>query len=140
MYLLKNPTVQVHGELSEERKAPLSILVVEDGKCTADILGMFFETEGHRVRVAYNGVEAINLAVQELPDLVLMDLALPEMNGLHATEQIRLLQKDKPLIVVALSGFDDDELVERCSECGFDAYISKPADPEELKYVLRNLV
>ncbi|MGC4014721.1 MAG: response regulator [Luteolibacter sp.] len=114
----------------------LSVMVVEDSRATADILGMFFESEGHRVRVVYDGEEAVKQAITDFPDLILMDLGLPMMSGLEATSAIRQQQSTKRSIVVALTGFDDAEMLHRCSDSGFDAHIAKPADPAELQQLV----
>ncbi|BCU79714.1 response regulator [Luteolibacter sp. LG18] len=139
MHLLKNPA----ADLSDRGEGPvpteLSVLVVEDARATADILGMFFEAEGHRVRVAYDGAEALKQAVVEPPDLILMDLGLPEMNGLEVAREIRRHPFTKRVVVIALTGYDDQEMLHRCAEHGFDAHLSKPADPEEIKRLVKVL-
>src|SRR5690349_12756475 len=84
----------------------LSVLVVEDSRCAADILGLFFESKGHDVTVVYDGIEAVKQTTLRPPDLILMDLGLPEMNGLNATREIRRMEKADGIHIVALSGFD----------------------------------
>ena len=134
MHILQaRPITSRHGLKARS----LSVLVVEDSIATADILGMFFETLGHKVRVAYDGREALTQAYAEVPDLIVMDLGLPEMNGFETMSEIRRLQGDKRVVAIALSGFDDDEIIARCAVLGFDAYFSKPADPLELEELVQ---
>jgi CheY-like chemotaxis protein len=114
----------------------LRILVVEDGKNAADILAMFFELEGHQVGVAYDGVQAVSLAESLKPHLILMDIGMPKMNGLEAARQIRARAGDRPPVIVALSGLDQDEDKRQCSEAGIDAHLAKPVAPDELRALI----
>jgi len=139
MHLLQSPSPLVPSGGSDPSGQTLSVMVVEDSQATADILGLFFEAEGHRVRVVYDGVEAVKQTLIDPPDLILMDLGLPEMNGLDAVQEIRRQQASKRSVVIALTGFDDDDMLRRCSEHGFDAHIAKPADPQELRRLVRVL-
>lgn len=115
----------------------ISVLVVEDRKESAEILGMFFQSEGHRARVAYNGQEAVNLVFIEKPDLILMDLSMPEMNGLDASKRIREIQGDHRIVIVALTAYDDDDSIRQCQECGIDLHMPKPANPNRLRALIR---
>lgn len=131
-------SVPQNPESAPSRK-PLSILVVEDRRDSADILGLFFQTEGHHARVAYNGVEAINMVIAEKPDLILMDLSMPEMNGLDATSRIREIQGDARIVVIALTAFDDEESIRKCHEHGIDRHLPKPANPNRLRALIQEL-
>src|SRR5688572_9547185 len=123
------------GLPTTEGSVALRILVVEDGKNAADILGMFFELEGHQVGVAYDGAEAVRLAESLKPHLILMDIGMPRMNGLEAARRVRATGGAHPLIV-ALSGLDQDEDKRQCSEAGIDAHLAKPVAPDELRALI----
>lgn len=137
--MIQSQTPPASGAESDSLQNSLSVLVVEDARATADILGLFFETEGHRVRVVYDGAQAVKQVRIDPPDLILMDLGMPEMNGLDATMEIRTLRIPKRVAVIALSAFDDEDMIRRCSEIGFDGHLTKPADPEELRELIRSL-
>ncbi len=117
------------------RHAAKRVLVVDDGKNTADILALFFRLEGMEVEVAYDGQEALDLAEDFLPDLVFMDLGMPRVDGFEAARRMR---NDRPsVILIALSGWGRDEDKERSAEAGFDDHLIKPVSPEDLRKVLR---
>ncbi len=108
----------------------LNILVVDDNKINRRLATVLLETEGHRVSVASNGREAVEAAMLEDFDAILMDVQMPVMDGVQATRRIRALPAPRsgvPIIAVtadALAGAD-----ERYRAAGMDAYVSKPLDP-----------
>jgi PAS domain S-box-containing protein len=111
------------------------VLVVDDGKSAADILALFFRLEGMEVEVAYDGQEALDLADEFEPDIVVMDLGMPRVDGFEAARRMR---KDRPSVVlIALSGWGRDEDKQRSSEAGFNEHLIKPVSPEDLRKVLR---
>jgi len=115
------------------------VLVVDDGKSTADILAMFFEMEGREVRVAYDGEEALEKVREQLPDLILMDLGMPRMDGFEAARRIRMLPQGDRITMVALSGWGQEEDRRRTREVGFDDHLVKPVSPADLREVLHRL-
>lgn len=115
----------------------LRILVADDGKNAADILAMFFEMEGHDVRAAYDGTTAVEMAEAFHPHLIVMDIGMPEMDGLEASRRIRSLPDGKEIVIVALSGLDQDEDKRSCTEAGIDHHMAKPVLPDELRAVVR---
>lgn len=112
------------------------VLVVEDGKTTADILAMFFEVEGYQVGVAYDGVQALEMIAGEMPDLILMDLGMPRMDGLEAARRIRGLPGGGDVAMVALSGWGRAQDKQRSAEAGFDDHLVKPVSPADLRSLL----
>ena len=116
------------------------ILVVEDSRDTAEMLGLFLESQGYRIVIAYDGEQAVKISLLEPPHLVIMDLGLPELNGLDASMEIRRRNPDGGTRFIALSGYDDRETVNRCMDFGFDAHITKPADPKKLLELIRSLI
>ena len=111
----------------------LHLLVVDDNKINQRLATVLLETEGHRVDVASNGREAVEAAMRETYDAILMDVQMPVMDGVQATRRIRALPAprcDVPIVAVtadALTGAD-----ERYRAAGMDAYVSKPLDPAKL--------
>lgn len=112
------------------------VLVVEDGKTTADILAMFFEVEGFEVSVAYDGVEALEKVARSMPDLILMDLGMPRMDGFEAARRIRSLPGGGEVTMVALSGWGREQDKQRSGAAGFDDHLVKPVSPADLRLLL----
>ena len=117
------------------------ILVVEDEKSIVRILSYNLEREGYQVMVVRDGEEAVEMARKELPDLILLDLMLPKMDGLEVCRQLRMTPKTAhlPIIMLTAKTQESDRIVGL--EIGADDYIPKPFSPRELiarvKAVLR---
>jgi CheY-like chemotaxis protein len=116
--------------------SPLRVLVVDDGRNAADILALFFEMEGHQVGVAYDGLEAVAQAKLLQPQLILMDIGMPKLDGLEATRRIRSQDGGEHIVIVALSGLDQDDDKRQCAEAGFDDHLAKPVEPNELRLLV----
>ncbi len=115
------------------------VLVVDDGQSTADILAMFFELEGREVSVAYDGVEALASATSRMPQLILMDLGMPRMDGFEAARRIRGLPGGDRVTMVALSGWGQEKDKQRSREAGFDEHLVKPVSPVDLRALMERL-
>lgn len=115
------------------------VLVVDDGKPTADILAMFFEMEGKDVVVAYDGEAAVAAATERMPDLILMDLGMPRMNGFEAARCIRQLPGGEAVTMVALSGWGREDDRRQSREAGFDEHLVKPVNPTDLRSLMERL-
>jgi two-component system CheB/CheR fusion protein len=115
------------------------VLVVDDGKSTADILAMFFELEGREVSVAYDGEEALAKAGQRMPQVILMDLGMPRMDGFEAARRIRQLPGGDRVTMVALSGWGQEKDKQRSREAGFDEHMVKPVSPDDLRLLMKRL-
>ena len=105
------------------------ILVVDDDPSIVDLVRLYLEREGYRVLVAYDGLEALELARQQQPDLVVLDLLLPEVDGLDVC---RILQTESgvPIIMLTAKTAEEDKLVGL--RLGADDYVTKPFSPREL--------
>jgi DNA-binding response OmpR family regulator len=114
------------------------ILVVDDEQALAEVLEAYLKNEGYQVLLAYDGRSAVDLALSEQPDLVLLDLNLPKLPGLDAFREIRA-RADIPVIMVTARGEEVDRVVGL--ELGADDYVAKPYSPREVvarvKSVLR---
>ena len=120
---------------------PATILIAEDSADTRAVLGHALSFHGYRVVEAADGREAVEAALRECPDLVLMDLNMPVMDGLAATERIREL-KDRcgDIPVVAVTAYDTYGMRDAAAEVGCDAYLLKPLDLDELESVIARLL
>ena len=114
----------------------LLVLVADDNDDAADTLSMLIETQGHRVEVAHDGVEAVEIAERHRPDVAFLDIGMPRMNGLDAARRIRELDGEGPLMMVAVTGWGQPRDRERTREAGFHAHLIKPPRLEDLKKVL----
>ena len=109
------------------------VLLVEDNPPTVDVLEMELKHLGYEVRVATNGLEAVKMVVSAPPDLVVMDILLPELDGLEATRQIRKnpATRDIPILAATAKAMPGDK--EKCLAAGCDGYIAKPFNHRELE-------
>ena len=123
------------GEASAEARR--RILVVDDNADAAATLAMFLRMAGHEVRLAHDGPEALRVAEAETPEVVLLDIDLPGMDGYEVGRQLRERPSTHTAMLVALTGFANDDHRRRCREAGFDREMTKPVDPEELRQLVR---
>ena len=116
--------------VSGDRRPPRSVLLVEDNDDGRDSLRLVLEQRGQRVWVARNGHEAIEQAQAHLPEVALIDIGLPDMDGYEVARAIRALPGGASIRLVALTGFSAER--ERSVEAGFDAHLVKPVPPDVL--------
>jgi DNA-binding response OmpR family regulator len=109
--------------------AKYKILVVDDDRNIVDLVRLYLERDGYQVLVAYDGLEALKLARQRRPDLIVLDLLLPEVEGLDVC---RILQAESkvPIIMLTAKTTEEDKLIGL--ELGADDYVTKPFSPREL--------
>jgi CheY-like chemotaxis protein len=112
---------------------PLAVLVVDDNRDAADALGQLLRLWGHEPVVAYDGPPALELARGHRPDLALVDLSLPSMDGCDLGAQLRRLPGLERLGLVALTGVNPGLRHQRAHDCGFAAVLLKPVEPGELR-------
>jgi two-component system CheB/CheR fusion protein len=110
----------------------LRILAVDDNKDSADSLSLLLQLLGNDVRSAYDGEQALEMAKELRPDVVLLDLGLPKLNGYQVAKQIRLEPWGHKAILIAITGWGQAEDKELSREAGFDHHLVKPVDPDAL--------
>ncbi|MCF7794082.1 MAG: response regulator [Candidatus Cloacimonetes bacterium] len=106
------------------------ILLVEDNEANLYLIRYMLEKHNHEVIIAKEGQLGVDLALQKLPDLVIMDVQLPDINGLEATRRIRAQEKGKNLKIVALTSYAMPGDREKALNAGCDGYMEKPINPE----------
>ena len=111
----------------------LRILVVDDNRDSADSLAILLGSDGNRVSTAYDGETALDLAISECPDIVLLDICLPGMDGYAVSEALRQRADLPGLRLIAMTGFGQPEDRERTKAAGFDAHLVKPVDFDALR-------
>lgn len=119
-----------------ERTAARRILVVDDNVDSADSLAMLLRLQGHVAEVAHDGLEAVEVALRTLPDVVLLDLGLPKVNGYDAARRIRLTAPGRQIRLIALTGRGRDEDRRLTLAAGYDAHLVKPVDLDLLTALL----
>ena len=112
------------------------VLVVDDNRDGAESLGMMLELAGHEVALAHDGLEAIERAAQFRPEVILMDVGMPRLNGLDATRRIRQEPWGKAATIIALTGWGQECDREQSREAGCNGHLVKPVALEELHRML----
>jgi CheY-like chemotaxis protein len=116
--------------------AKFRILVVDDNRDSGHTLAMLLRVKGHEVRMATDGMEAIAAAEEFRPDVILMDVSMPKLNGYEATRRIRQTDFGKGIMIVALTGWGQASDVALSTEAGCSAHLVKPVDFAELDQLL----
>jgi len=113
----------------------LNVLVAEDNSINQIVARKTIEKFGHRVSIASDGREALEMVKEHDYDFVLMDLEMPEMDGIEATKAIRALpsNEDSELVIYAMTGHAMAESQEACIDAGMNGFLSKPFDPTQLR-------
>lgn len=117
-------------------EAKIRVLIVDDNNAAAKMLSMVVKLMGNEVRVASDGLEAIEIAEEFRPDVVLMDIGMPRMNGNEAARHIRQQSWGQDILMIALTGWGQDEDKRQTKEAGFNHHLVKPADPAELRQLI----
>ena len=113
------------------------ILVVEDNADVAEALGQLLEVlGGHRVRIAHDGRAGLAAAREEIPEIMIIDIGLPEVDGYEVARQVRKLPGSERATLVALTGHGMPEDRRRSLEAGFDHHLVKPIPPEALRAIV----
>lgn len=124
------PTSDVDGR--EVGGRPLVVLVVEDNRDAREMLRAWLEELGHRVYTAVDGLEGLDLARTLHPDVALVDIGLPGLDGYQVAENLRATPEGRHALLVAITGYGRPEDSARAREAGFDAHLVKPVQPEQL--------
>ena len=110
--------------------------MVDDNEDAAESLAMILEIMGHEVRTAHDGEAGVAAAAAFRPEVILMDLGMPRLNGYEAARRIRSESWGAGLFLVALTGWGTDDDRQRTRDAGFDRHLVKPVDSNELVAVL----
>ena len=116
------------AETTEPEAKGLRLLVVDDNADSVDALGMWLRIEGHRVEIAYSGEEALPAAMSQRPDAVVLDLALPGIDGYEVARRLRREPGFERVCFIAMTGFGAYADRERAKQAGFDHHMVKPID------------
>jgi CheY-like chemotaxis protein len=114
---------------------PKKILVIEDSADSRELICHLLQSAGLQVDSADNGKEGLEKALKQKPDLLLLDLEMPVLNGFGVIKQLRASDYNKPIVAITAHNTIQDR--DRCQDAGFDGMISKPFDQEGLVRVLK---
>lgn len=117
-----------------------TILVVDDFDDTRLLLRTWLEKKGFRVVEAEDGIRAVTKAEEVRPDLIIMDVEMPEMDGLAATRKIRSIRELDGIPVLAVSAYGAEQFRAQAIEAGCEEYVSTPFEPDELESLIRRLL
>jgi signal transduction histidine kinase/ActR/RegA family two-component response regulator len=123
-----------HASGSEE---PVRVLVVDDNHDAAESLASLLSLEGHTVDVAYDGVTALSEAAKFQPQVALLDIGMPGMDGYQVARELRAGESTRSMTIIALTGYGQPDDREHASAAGFDDHLTKPIDTELLIEMLR---
>jgi PAS domain S-box-containing protein len=112
------------------------VLVVDDSVDTADSLAMLLSLDGYEVRTAHDGIAALSAAREFAPEVVLMDIGLPGADGYEVAQRIRGEESLHDVLLIAMTGYGEEEARARSRQAGFDHHLVKPVDVSELKALL----
>ncbi len=134
----KSPKKQIAADaektVSPAKPESRKVLVVDDNKDAAEMMRVWLTLDGHEVRTAFDGKTAVKTAAQFKPEVCLLDIGLPDINGYEVARQIR--KKLPSALLVALTGWGQDEDRRRAKDAGFDAHLVKPVEIEAVEELL----
>lgn len=127
----------IHGTVQaiqkgEESMKRYRMLVVDDNRDSAESLALLLKLTGHETHTALDGEAAIKAAAESQPDVVLLDIGMPRLNGYDACRRIRQEPWGRDMILIAQTGWGQDDDRRRTEEAGFDGHVVKPVDPDDL--------
>lgn len=143
----KKPAIHVGGAAAVPPPSPLQkatnkakVLVVEDYEDAREMYQEFLEFEGFEVETAKDGLEALERAKHSRPDLILMDMSLPLVNGWEATRRLKEDEETADIPVVALTGHAFPGHADKAKQVGCDAFVTKPALPQDVADRIRSML
>ena len=125
--------------MKPETAKSLRVLIVDDVRDGADALGLLIEALGHQVHVTYGGKQALNVATAFRPDLMLVDLLMPDMGGCEFTKHVRQIPNFAKTTIVAVTGQKENEDKALAMRAGFDDFLVKPASLADIQAVLNSV-
>ena len=134
-----NPPARKKLKSRTDGKKPIRILVVDDNQDSADSLGMLMKLLGNEVRIVNDGLAAVAVANEFEPQVVLLDIGLPTLNGYEAARKIRKQAWGSQATLIAVTGWGETIDRQRSKKAGFDHHLVKPVEPDVLTTLLASL-
>jgi len=147
VYLPESIIAQEPREIREERGSAVasdakqaSILVADDNRDGAESLSLMLELSGYKVLRAFSGTEAFDLAAKNRPDALILDIGMPGLTGYEVAHRVRLEAWGKSVVLIALTGWGQEDDKRKAQAAGFDEHLTKPIDPSTLDATLARLL
>ena len=112
------------------------VLVADDNRDAGETLAMLLRLDGHEVHVATDGLEAVEVYTREKPDVAILDIGMPGLSGHEVARRIRELGSERPVTLIAVTGWGQKADKDRAAESGFDHHFTKPVEPAVLSALL----
>jgi PAS domain S-box-containing protein len=132
---LFNKIADIHSQALPQYR----VLVVDDNEASAKTLGWMMEALGHKVELAYNAGSALSAAYEFEPEIILLDIGMPDMNGYELCREIRRDAKFSKTIIIAQTGWGQDQHLQRSREAGFDLHLTKPVSFDVLQKQMESI-
>ena len=123
----------------ETEAEPRRIVIVDDNRDSADSLATLLQITGNQTYLAHDGIEAIEVIEKHRPEVVLLDIGLPKLNGHEVCRRVRKQPWGKDIVMIALTGWGQDEDRRKSEEAGFNGHLVKPVDYDKLLKLLSSL-
>jgi CheY-like chemotaxis protein len=139
--VLKRPAMQGRAgpDMESDLQPQRRILIVDDNRDSADSLAMLMEITGNKTYMAHDGVEAFEAVEKYRPEVVLLDIGLPKLDGYEVCRRVREQPWGKDIVVIALTGWGQEDDRRRSEEAGFNGHLVKPVDYDKLLDLLGSL-
>jgi PAS domain S-box-containing protein len=128
------------ASMPSSRARPLRVLIADDNRDSAESLGMLLEMSGHEVYLAHDGLDALAAAANKLPDIALLDIGMPGMDGYEVAANIRREPWGSNITLIAITGWGQDDNKRLARTAGFDHHLTKPMDTAVLESILATVV
>jgi CheY-like chemotaxis protein len=141
-FLIRLPFLDLPAPVSKavakehQPKNARKILVVDDNIDAAETMALLLSTMGHEAKAAHEGKTGLKLAEEYRPEIILLDIGLPGLNGYEVVQKIKSTEWGKRIKVVAVTGWGQEEDKRRAAEAGFDLHLTKPVNPAEIEKIL----
>jgi PAS domain S-box-containing protein len=138
------PTAQSAGIVADAPRprppaSPLRIVIADDNRDAADSLAMLLQMDGHQVSVAHDGAGALSIVEALRPQVAVLDIGMPDLNGYQVAQRIRSSAGFESIVLVALTGWGQAQDLARAKAAGFDHHLVKPADPEAVRSLITSI-
>ena len=124
------------SSVSSASPSQLRIIVVDDNEEAANLLRLFLQRDGHQVATAYDGRSALKLVEELHPDVVFLDIGMPNMNGYEVARTLRRFPRRDSMQLIAMTGWGQLDDKNRAIQAGFDRHVAKPLSPDSLRKLL----
>ncbi len=114
------------------------LLIADDLVDSADSLALLMRHAGHEVEIAYDGEEALRMAESQRPDAALLDIEMPKLSGFDVCRRIRQQPWGRQMVLIAVTGWGEEEVRAQVTEAGFNHQLVKPIDPQKLARLLEH--